>query len=395
MSVVIGALKETEKEKRVALTPEVVKRLVKRKYSVFIENGAGRKAFLPDRAYEAAGAKIVTREEVIRRSDVIAVINRPDEETLTQFKNGQVMIGLLSLLVNPDSVKKLVKQKITSLSFELLPRTLSRAQTMDALSSQAAALGYKAVLMAADHFSRYLPMMITAAGTAKPAKVLVLGTGIAGLQAIATAKRLGAIVSGYDIRPTSRGEVESLGAIFLTSSVSAEGRGGYARALTPQEQAKQQRELADFIGQNDIIITTARVPGRKPPLLVTQTCIADAAPGTIFVDLGASELGGNVAGSQPDRILSNENGVQIIGAGNAAAQLPNAASSMYARNVQAVLDNIIKDGALRLDLHDDVLSELTATHDGTVVSNRLRQAMHLPIRQPAEQEKVTPDQPTK
>ncbi len=395
MSVVIGALKETEKEKRVALTPEVVKRLVKRKYSVFIENGAGRKAFLPDRAYEAAGAKIVTREEVIRRSDVITVINRPDEETLTQFKNGQVMIGLLSLLVNPDSVKKLVKQKITSLSFELLPRTLSRAQTMDALSSQAAALGYKAVLMAADHFSRYLPMMITAAGTAKPAKVLVLGTGIAGLQAIATAKRLGAIVSGYDIRPTSRGEVESLGAVFLTSSVSAEGRGGYARALTPQEQAKQQRELADFIGQNDIIITTARVPGRKPPLLVTQTCIADAAPGTIFVDLGASELGGNVAGSQPDRILSNENGVQIIGAGNAAAQLPNAASSMYARNVQAVLDNIIKDGALRLDLHDDVLSELTATHGGTVVSNRLRQAMHLPIRQPAEQEKVTPDQPTK
>ncbi|MCI1882009.1 MAG: NAD(P) transhydrogenase subunit alpha [Sporolactobacillus sp.] len=395
MSVVIGALKETEKEKRVALTPEVVKRLVKRKYSVFIENGAGRKAFLPDRAYEAAGAKIVTREEVIRRSDVITVINRPDEETLTQFKNGQVMIGLLSLLVNPDSVKKLVKQKITSLSFELLPRTLSRAQTMDALSSQAAALGYKAVLMAADHFSRYLPMMITAAGTAKPAKVLVLGTGIAGLQAIATAKRLGAIVSGYDIRPTSRGEVESLGAVFLTSSVSAEGRGGYARALTPQEQAKQQRELADFIGQNDIIITTARVPGRKPPLLVTQTCIADAAPGTIFVDLGASELGGNVAGSQPDRILSNENGVQIIGAGNAAAQLPNAASSMYARNVQAVLDNIIKDGALRLDLHDDVLSELTATHGGTVVSNRLRQAMHLPIRQLAEQEKVTPDQPTK
>lgn len=394
MPIGLAVLKETEKEHRVALTPEVVKRLIKKKYKVFVEEGAGQRSFFPDRVYEEAGAEIVSRDEAIRRSDIIAVINRPDHETVASLKSGQILIGLLSLLVDLESVKAFTERKITALSFELLPRTVSRAQTMDALTSQNSVSGYKAMLLAADRFSRYLPMMITAAGTAKPAKVLVLGTGIAGLQAIGTAKRLGAVVSGYDIRPASRGEVESLGATFLTSSVSGEGQGGYARALTPEERKAQQDELAGFIRQNDIIITTARVPGRKPPVLVTQKSVDEAAPGTVFVDLAASELGGNVAGSRPEQTVMNDNGVQIIGAGNAASLLPTAASSMYARNVQAVVDYIVKDGAVSLDLNDDVLSELTATFNGDVISGRLRQAMQLPERQTA-QKTVAPEKPTK
>ncbi|GKT02635.1 NAD(P) transhydrogenase subunit alpha [Furfurilactobacillus entadae] len=382
MAIVVSTLKETADEHRVALTPGVVSRLIKAHYEVLIEQGAGVQAFYPDSAYTEAGANIVSREQALSQADVIAVVNQPDQATVAQLTAGQTLIGLLAPLTDPDGIQSLADRGVTALAFELLPRTVSRAQTMDVLSSQASVAGYKAALLAADRFSRYFPMMITAAGTAKPAKVLVLGTGVAGLQAIGTAKRLGAVVSGYDVRPASRGEVESLGATFLTTSVSGAGEGGYARELTPEETQQQQDELAGFIAENNVVITTAQVPGRKPPVLVTQKSVDAATPGTIFIDLAASDLGGNVAGSKPATTVTTPAGAQIIGAGDMASQLPAAASDMFAKNVQAVVSYITADDTLTFDIDDDVLGELIATKDGEIISHRLRAAMKMPDRQP-------------
>ncbi|MGV0167384.1 NAD(P) transhydrogenase subunit alpha [Furfurilactobacillus sp. WILCCON 0119] len=391
MAIVVSTLKETADEHRVALTPGVVSRLIKAHYEVLIEQGAGVQAFYPDSAYTEAGANIVSREQALSQADVIAVVNQPDQATVEQLTAGQTLIGLLAPLTDPDGIQSLADRGVTALAFELLPRTVSRAQTMDVLSSQASVAGYKAALLAADRFSRYFPMMITAAGTAKPAKVLVLGTGVAGLQAIGTAKRLGAVVSGYDVRPASRGEVESLGATFLTTSVSGAGEGGYARELTPEETQQQQDELAGFIAENNVVITTAQVPGRKPPVLVTQKSVDAATPGTIFIDLAASDLGGNVAGSKPATTVTTPAGAQIIGAGDMASQLPAAASDMFSKNVQAVVSYITADDTLTFDIDDDVLGELIATKDGEIISHRLRAAMKMPDRQP----KTPAGEPTK
>ncbi|WP_367296149.1 NAD(P) transhydrogenase subunit alpha [Levilactobacillus yonginensis] len=395
MPITISVLKEAPNENRVALSPTVVSKLVKSDYQVLVEKDAGSRAFYQDAAYTDAGAKVVDQATAIKEATIIATVNQPSSEVVNQMSEGQSLIGLLAPLTDTDFVKKLAAKKINALSFELLPRTASRAQTMDVLSSQSSVAGYKAALMAADHFSRYFPMMITAAGTAKPAKVLVLGTGVAGLQAIGTANRLGAMVSGYDIRPASRGEVESLGATFLTTSVSGSGEGGYARALTPEETAQQQEELAGFIAQNDVIITTAQVPGRRPPVLVTQKSVDEAKPGTLFIDLAASDLGGNVAGSKPAETVTTANGAQIVGAGDMASQLPASASDMFAKNVQAVITDITKDGKLVFDIDDDVVGELLATYQGEIISNRLRSAMELPERKPAAQaqdDTQTPDE---
>lgn len=379
MAIVIAALKEADGEHRVSLVPSVVKRMVKQGYHVLIEKGAGEAADFADQTYVDAGAQVVSREDALNQANVVTVVNRPDDDTLGKLKKGQLLLGLLSLSIDQDVAKKLAQNGVTALSFELLPRTVSRAQSMDALSSQSSVAGYKAALVAADEFMRYFPMMITAAGTAKPAKVLVLGTGVAGLQAIGTAKRLGAIVSGYDVRPASRGEVESLGAKFLTSSVSAAGKGGYARQLTKEEQQKQQDELAGFIADSDIVITTARVPGKKPPMLVTEKSVKGAKPGSIFVDIAASELGGNVAGSKPGQTVVTANGAKIIGADSLASDLATSASEMYSKNVQAVLKPLIdKEGNLKIDTTDDVFSELVATYQGKIISGRLRSQMGLP-----------------
>lgn len=381
MAITIATLKESDNENRVALSPEVTGKLIKKDFQVLIEKGSGLAAYFPDQAYADAGAKILDRETVLQEADIIAVINRPDDKDLAKLKKGQLLIGLLSALVQPDKIQNLAANKVTALSMELLPRTISRAQSMDVLSSQASVAGYKAALVGADHFRRYLPMMITAAGTAKPAKVLVLGTGVAGLQAIGTAKRLGAIVSGYDVRPDSRGEVESLGATFLTSSVSAAGEGGYARQLSAEEQQQQQDELAGFIKQSDIIITTAQVPGRKPPLLVTEAAVKMVKPGTVFVDLAASDLGGNVFGSKPSEVVITSENARIIGAQDMPSQLATAASEMYAKNIQTVINDIVKDGAITIDPDDDVMTDLVATYDGEIISNRLRQTLDLPARE--------------
>lgn len=393
MSTIISTLKESDDENRVAITPDVAEKLVHKDFQVLVEKGAGEKAFFSDQAYVDAGATVVSRDDAVSKANLTAVVNQPDEATRAKIHEGQILIGLLKALVDTDAIQELAKQKVTALSFELLPRTISRAQSMDVLSSQASIAGYKAALVAADQFARYLPMMITAAGTAKPAKVLVLGTGVAGLQAIGTAKRLGAIVSGYDVRPASRGEVESLGAEFLTSSVSAVGAGGYARQLSADEQKQQQDELVGFIKQNDIVITTAQVPGKKPPLLVPQQAIDNAKSGSVFVDLAASDLGGNVSGSKPGQTVMTENGAKIIGAGNLASQLATSASEMFSKNVQAVINDIAdKDGNLNIDLTDDVMSQLVATDHGEIISDRLRDALNLPTKQPAED---APEEATK
>ncbi|MFC6275269.1 NAD(P) transhydrogenase subunit alpha [Levilactobacillus tangyuanensis] len=390
MPITISVLKERPNENRVALSPTVVSKLVKSDYQVLIEQGAGSRAFYRDEAYTDAGAKVVDRGTAVKDATIIATIDQPDDAVIDQMQAGQALLGLLAPLTDVDFVKKLAAKKITALAFELLPRTVSRAQTMDVLSSQASVAGYKAALLAADSFARYFPMMITAAGTAKPAKVLVLGTGVAGLQAIGTAKRLGAMVSGYDIRPASRGEVESLGATFLTTSVSATGEGGYARQLTKEETEQQQAELAGFIAQNNVIITTAQVPGRRPPLLVTQKSVDDAKPGTLFIDLAASDLGGNVAGSKPGTTVTTDSDAQIVGAGDMASQLPASASDMYAKNVQAVITDLTTDGALVFDVDDEVVGDLLVTINGEIISNRLRSAMDLPERKPAVVD--TPDE---
>ncbi|MFC6261794.1 NAD(P) transhydrogenase subunit alpha [Levilactobacillus fujinensis] len=393
MSITISALKEAPGENRVALSPDVVRKLVKSDYQVLIEQGAGERAFYQDAVYTDAGAKVVDRASAVKQATIIATVDQPGDDVVDQLQAGQTLLGLLSPLTDLDFVKKLAAKKVNALAFELLPRTVSRAQTMDVLSSQASVAGYKAALLAADRFSRYLPMMITAAGTAKPTKVLVLGTGVAGLQAIGTAKRLGAMVSGYDIRPASRGEVESLGATFLTTSVSATGEGGYARALTPEETAQQQAELAEFIAQSDVVITTAQVPGRRPPLLVTQKSVDEAKAGKLFIDLAASELGGNVAGSKPSETVTTANDAQIVGAGDMASQLPASASDMYAKNVQSVITDITKDGELVFDVDDEVVGELLATYQGEIISSRERSAMDLPERHPASAEETPADQP--
>jgi NAD(P) transhydrogenase subunit alpha len=284
------------------------------------------------------------------------------------------VIGMLAPLIEPRASSALAERGVTVISLDGLPRTLSRAQGMDALTSQANVAGYKAALVAAEAYGRFFPLLITAAGTARPAKLLVLGTGVAGLQAIGTARRLGAQVSGYDVRPASRGEVESLGASFieLTSALSAAGEGGYARELTPEERDAQQAELAGHIARQDVIITTAQVPGRRPPLLVTEAAVAAMAPGSVIVDMGSSPLGGNVAGSVPGDTVVTANGVSIIGAQNLAASVPTAASNAYSRNISALLLQLVAasdsgGGALKIDTTDEIQAGVVVAHGGEVV----------------------------
>ena len=350
-------------ERRVALVPETVQKLSQGGLEVLVEKGAG------DSAYLAAGAAIAKTDELYATADVILTVTRPGEAAQKGLRAGQALFGMLSPLVTPGLALQLAEKRVTAISLDGLPRTLSRAQGMDALSSQANVAGYKAVLVAAEAYGRFFPLLITAAGTARPAKLLVLGTGVAGLQAIGTARRLGAQVSGYDVRPASKGEVESLGATFLelTSAVNAAGDGGYARELTAQEREAQQAELAAHIGRHDVVITTAQVPGRRPPLLVTEEALAAMAAGSVIVDMGASSLGGNVAGSEPGRTVITPNGVTIIGATNLPASVPTAASNAYSRNISALLLHMTADGALRIDPTDEIQAGVVITRDGEVV----------------------------
>src|SRR5262250_1565929 len=335
-----GVLKETTPgEHRVALVPEMTGRLRGAGLDVLVQSGAGDGAWFADSAYAEAGASIVSRDELLAEADVVVGISRPEERVTGALRAGQALVGLLNPLVDPAFTAAMAASGVNAISMDGLPRTLPRAQGMDALTSQANVAGYKAALVAAATFGRFFPLLITAAGTARPARVLILGTGVAGLQAIGTARRLGAVVSAYDVRPETKTEVESLGATFieLTSVGPAGGAGGYARALTDAERAAQQAELADHIARHDVVITTAQVPGRRPPVLVTSEAMKSMAPGSVLVDMGASELGGNVEGSVPGETIVADNAITIVGASNLPSTMAAAASTMYARNISALL----------------------------------------------------------
>jgi NAD(P) transhydrogenase subunit alpha len=366
----VAVVKETAPgERRVALVPEAIAKLTGAGVEVLVETGAGDGAWFPDAAYAEAGAAIVSRAELAASADVILTVTRPDDALLAALRPGQAVFGMLNPLADPAYAAGLAARGVTAVSLDGLPRTLPRAQSMDALTSQANVSGYKAALVAATAFGRYFPLLITAAGTARPAKVLVLGTGVAGLQAIGTARRLGAVVSAYDVRPQTKTEVESLGATFieLTSVGPAAGEGGYARALTDEERQAQQAELIGHIARHDVVITTAQVPGRQPPVLLTDDAVKAMSTGSVVVDMGSGPLGGNVAGSVPGENVVTGNGVTIIGASNLAASMPTAASSAYARNISTLLLHMVADGALAIDTSDEIQAGVVITHGGQVV----------------------------
>jgi NAD(P) transhydrogenase subunit alpha len=364
----VGVVRERAAgERRVAVVPDVVGRLKSAGIDVLVEAGAGAAAWFPDEEYEKAGAKVVSGDQLYAGADIVVCVSPPPDPPL---RAGQALVGLLDPLRRPDAVRDWARRGVTAVSLDLLPRTLSRAQTMDVLSSQATIAGYRAVLLAAGTFARYFPMLTTAAGTSAPARVLVLGAGVAGLAAIGTARRLGAVVTAYDIRPQAKAEIESLGAKFLelVSVESGAGEGGYARQLAAAEQAALQHELDQHMARFDVVITTAQVPGRRPPVLVSAEALAGMAPGSVVVDLAASEYGGNVDGSVPDQAIVVGNGVTVVGAGSLPASMATAASTAYARNLSALLAHLIRDGVLQIDPADEIQAGVVVTHQGEIVS---------------------------
>jgi H+-translocating NAD(P) transhydrogenase subunit alpha len=359
-------------EHRVAVVPDTVTRLIAAKLDVAVEAGAGADAFIPDNAYEAAGAKVVTHAaDLLQNAQVVLKVQAPMPSEVTLLAKGSLLISFLQPATQGDIVKALATRGVTAFSLELLPR-ISRAQSMDALSSQASAAGYKAVLMAGERLGKFFPMMMTAAGTVAPARVLVMGAGVAGLQAIATARRLGAVVSSYDVRPAVKEEVQSLGATFIELQLEAqEGEGGYAREQSEEFLRKQRELIGEHVARSDVVITTAAVPGRRAPLLVTGDMVRAMRPGSVIVDL-ASETGGNVeltkAGEDVD-----VNGVTIIGTRNIPSTMPLATSQLYARNVANLLLHLVKDGAINLDFEDEITKGACVTHEGEIVNERAKQ----------------------
>lgn len=374
----IGVVKErAPNERRVALVPDALKPLIAAGAEILVERGAGDGAALPDNLYETAGAKIVDRTTLYAEADVIARVQKPDSEDAKSLRSGQVIVGLLQPLIDPPLMAALAAQGVTAISLDAIPRTLSRAQSMDVLSSQANVGGYRAVLIAAEAYGRYFPLLTTAAGTARPANVLILGVGVAGLQAIATARRLGAIVKAYDVRSETKEQAESLGAgfIVLKSVADATGAGGYARELTAEERVAQQQELNGYIGGMDVVITTAQVPGRRPPVLVTADAVKGMKPGSVIVDMAASALGGNVELSKPDETVVTDNSVTILAPTNLPATMPAGASQFYARNLAAFLLNFMKDGKLNIDLSEEINAATVITHDGAVVQEATKKLL--------------------
>jgi proton-translocating NAD(P)+ transhydrogenase subunit alpha len=356
----------------VALVPDTATKLIAAKLDVAIQSGAGAGAFISDEAYEKAGVRLVTHAaDLLKDADAVLKVQAPMPSEVELLRNDAVLISFLQPATQGDIVKALAKRRVTAFSLELLPR-ISRAQSMDALSSQASAAGYKAVLMAGERLSKFFPMMMTAAGTVAPARVLVMGAGVAGLQAIATARRLGAVVSAYDVRPAVKEEVQSLGATFIELPLETqEGEGGYAREQS-EEFLRQQRQLiGEHIARSDVVITTAAVPGRRAPLLVTGEMVKGMRAGSVIVDL-AAETGGNVELTQAGQEVDVD-GVTIIGTRNIPSTMPQTTSQLYARNVANLLLHLVKDGAISLDFGDEITKAACVTHGGEIVNERARQ----------------------
>ncbi|MDP9188318.1 MAG: Re/Si-specific NAD(P)(+) transhydrogenase subunit alpha [Actinomycetota bacterium] len=369
----IGVPKETaERERRVALVPDVVKQLTATGgLEVVVEPGAGERASYPDDAYADAGAKL---EGDVWGADVVLKVAPPSEDEVSKLSSGQVLIGFLAPLTNGALARSLAAGGVTSFAVEAIPR-ISRAQSMDALSSQANLGGYMSVLIAARESGQLFPMMTTAAGTVAPAKVMVLGAGVAGLQAIATARRLGGVVTGFDVRSVVKEQVESLGGRFLEVEAvkDAEGEGGYARPLTDEENEKLRQELATAAERQDVIITTAAIPGRQAPLLITEDAVKGMQPGSVIVDM-AAETGGNAAGTVAGETVVTDNGVKIIGPVNLPSEMAPDASALYAKNLSNLLELITEDGKLNLNFSDEVVKGAALTHEGEIVNERAKEA---------------------
>jgi len=371
MSVVVGVLTETQPtETRVAVVPEIAAKLRAAGVRVLIERGAGTAAHFPDILY--ADAEFGDAAAILGSADVLLKVQPPTLTEVNALKKGAVVIGYMQAYARPDLVRSLKERGITSLAMELVPR-ISRAQSMDALSSQASVAGYKAVLIAANTLERFLPMLTTAAGTIRPASVLVIGAGVAGLQAIATAKRLGAVVEAYDVRSATKDQVKSLGAKFIDTGVSAEGAGGYARELTPEEKAKQQEILDARIAASDAVISTASVPGRAAPRIIAQAVVERMKAGSVIIDI-AAEQGGNCELTRPGETVVHR-GVKIVGPLNLAASLPYHASEMYARNLFNLLKPALAKGTLAIDWNDEVFAGCVLTHDGQIKHEATRKTV--------------------
>jgi NAD(P) transhydrogenase subunit alpha len=384
--MIVGVPRESfPGERRVALVPAAIPNLAKAGLEVVVEAGAGIGAGYPDADYAAKGAKILaTRSEVFRAADIVVQIlcygsnDKTGKEDVALYKRDQVLIGFLRPLGSLDSIKEIAAKGVTSFSVELMPRT-TRAQSMDVLSSMATICGYKAVVLAADTSPRIFPMLTTAAGTITPGRVLVIGAGVAGLQAIATARRLGAVASAYDLRPAAKEQVQSLGGRFVELPIEAkdaEDARGYARAQDETFYKRQRDLLGKVVAESDVVISAAVIPGKKPPILVTKEMVASMAPGSVIVDL-AGERGGNCELTRPGEIVV-EHGVTIIGWFNLASTVPYHASQLYARNVTAFLLHLVKDRKLQLNTDDEIIRETMLTRGGEVVNARVREFFALP-----------------
>jgi NAD(P) transhydrogenase subunit alpha len=373
----ITVLNETAPgEARVALMPDSVTKLIAAKASVRIESGAGLGAARTDEDYAATGATVLEdRNALLAEADVLVCVSRPAAEDLKRMKQGAVVLGFLRPLDEPAKLTPALENSLTTFSMELVPR-ITRAQAMDALSSMATVAGYKAVLLGADRIPRMFPLLMTAAGTVPPARVLVLGAGVAGLQAIATARRLGAVVEAYDVRAAAGEQVRSLGATFLEvdlGGIQTEDKGGYAVELSEEALQRGRDLVAEHAKTADVIITTAQVPGRRAPLLMDESAVAGMKRGSVVIDL-AGATGGNVRGSQADEIIEKD-GVTIMAPTNLPATMPVHASQLYSRNVSAFLNLLIKDGELHLDMNDDVVGPSCVTHEGKWMNQRVAKAM--------------------
>ncbi len=360
-------------EARVALTPDAAKRLAAKGITVRVECGAGEAASHADEQYREAGCEMVDDRAQLLAADIVLTVGAPAEDD--PLEEGSVLVGVFQPLTDHATVRSLARRNVTSFSLDLLPR-IARAQSMDVLSSMSTVAGYKAVLLAATSLGKFFPMLVTAAGTIAPAKTLILGAGVAGLQAIATARRLGAVVEAFDVRPAVKEQVESLGAKFLeteSQDLSAEGEGGYAKAMSEEQHKRELELLHKHVRDADIVITTALIPGKPAPVLITAEMVRDMRPGSVIVDL-AAEMGGNCALTEKDREVV-KHGVVIIGKTNLAATMPVHASQMYARNLSTFLALLIDDGNVKLDFEDEIIQGSCITHEGKIVHDRVRQAV--------------------